>query len=180
MHLPFAMIVLIFCTHWVRPNPINHVCECLISTLFALVSFSWLSARFIMAFGEGVCGVCAHRCACVCARDVIHCYGSMLLSVSPCWGEECPERSVNAPCGGRMVGRQHDDTHTSITLNVCSTWNEFKQVYIMCVFILVCACVGVCVHISGLQEMSIQMIRSDYINGGKEQKQTLGWAREWV
>lgn len=29
------------------------------------------------------------------------------------------------------------------------------------------------VTISGLQEMSIQMIRSDYINGGKEQKQTL-------
>lgn len=140
--------------------------------------------------------VCTQVRMCVCARDVIHCYGSMLLSVSPCWGEECPERSVNAPCGGRMVGRQHDDTHTSITLNVCSTWNEFKQVYIMCVFILVCACVWgymlgkmldlvvssfvTIVTISGLQEMSIQMIRSDYINGGKEQKQTLGWAREWV
>lgn len=47
---PLPRAVLIFCKHRVRPNPINHVCECLISTLLALVSFSWLSARFIMAF----------------------------------------------------------------------------------------------------------------------------------
>lgn len=110
---PLPIAVLIFCTHWVRPNPINHVCECLISTLLALVSFSWLSARFIMAFGKGVCGVC------VCVWDVIHCYGSMLLNVSPCWGEECPECAVHAPGGGR----QHVDTH------ICS----FE-----CVFVFLC------------------------------------------
>ena len=61
---PLPIAVLIFCTHWVRLKPINHVCECLISTLFVRVSFSWLSARFIMAFGEmRVVFVCV--CVCV-------------------------------------------------------------------------------------------------------------------
>lgn len=45
-------------------------------------------------------GVWRRSMQCVCVWDVIHCYESMLLNVSPCWGEECPERAVNAPSGG--------------------------------------------------------------------------------
>lgn len=61
-YTPVPMAVLIFYTHKVQPNPINHVCECLISTLLVPLSFSWLSARFIMAFG-GACGarMCVRR-----------------------------------------------------------------------------------------------------------------------
>lgn len=141
---PQPVAVLIFCTHWGRPNPINHVCECLISTLLALVSFSWLSARFIMAFGEGVCGVWV----------VIHCYGSMLLNVSPCWGERCPERAVNVPRGESACWYTHlfpwTCFHSVFPLGSCVRhactcycvyWWVSPSVY-MCL----CLCVALYVH----------------------------------
>lgn len=64
-YAPVPIAVLIFYTHYVQPNPINHVCECLISTLLAPLSFSWLSARFIMALA--------------CVFDVMLCRGSAAL-----------------------------------------------------------------------------------------------------
>lgn len=74
-------------------------------------------------------------CVSVCVWDVIHCYGSMLLNVSPCWGEECPERAVNAPRGWTSML-----IHTSVPLDMflccLRLCVEFKQV---CIY--KCGCV---------------------------------------
>lgn len=92
-YAPWPTEVLIFCTHRVHPNPINHVCERLISTLLALFSFSWLSARFIMAFWDCGCGKCVF--VCVWASVVMLWYGSMLLSMSPCSKKEWPKCALS-------------------------------------------------------------------------------------
>lgn len=71
-----------------------------------------------MAFGEGACGVCV--------QDVTHLHGGMLLcvDVSPCCGEERPERAINSPGGGSSIL-----LHTSVSLNFISggsreTWDN--------------------------------------------------------
>lgn len=183
---PLPIAVLIFCTHWVRPNPINHVCECLISTLLALVSFSWLSARFIMAFGESVCGVCVllrkHALKCV-----------TLLRRRMSW--TCSSCSQG--------GNQHADTHICffkcvvvfpcVTLSLSKCVRVCECVYLrvwVCTSAQVCkkldqvmvACVPVRYH--GDSKWPFKRCPSgwwDQITSMKEKSRNKqGWAREWV
>ena len=76
-------------------------------------------------------------CVWVCVWDVIHCYGSMLLNVSPCWGEECPERALNAPSGWTSM-LIHTSAPLDMFLCCLRLCVEFKQVC-TCVSVWVCA-----------------------------------------
>jgi len=86
-------------------------------------------------------------CVCACTRDVIHCYGSMLISVPPCWGEECPGPPVNVSYG--EVAVQHVDSHICyfeyVFVFMCEhllLWfrgNSYRSLYVSG-YVCVCVC----------------------------------------
>lgn len=145
-------------------------------------------------------------CVCVvvsfCVWDVTQCYGSMLLNVSPCWGEECPEHAVNVPRGEPACW------YTHLFLWMCMLCFHIYSSCVLslrrCVHVFVCVSVSgcVCIHrqvckkLDQVRVACVLFVTMVTVSGlsrdvhpddeirlhqwRKEQKQTQGSAGEWV